>query len=283
MCAELDRDSIQIRRVTSVLDRLFATEDESFKSFFNNEKRSNSIQFIKYIAQAGEILSIGKGYYSLPPERTIKFNDSYFVGVSVLSENNSKSLGTGELFNKSLTLNLEIEQYFHFPSFEELFLNYEKKASPLLDSNLELNEFFYFTKGGIIRTQRIKNAKENRFHLLKMERVFTHARKPEVYLAVMRNGEWFGAKIDSNSHYRRLLIGLSSKAGHSLKYEIKNLDNGCSILQVPSCLPHEEHFLLRLIAVPEKIMRPRRYLFMNEHKILIEEILKNSCLEKEGE
>lgn len=283
MCEELDRDSIQIRRVTSVLDRLFADEDESFKLFFNNEKISLSMQFINYIAQAGEILPIGKGYYSLPPERTVKFNNSHFVGVSVLSQNKNNTLGVSDLFSKGLALSLEIEQYFHFPSFEELFLNYEKKIQPLLDLQLELNKFVFFTENGIGRTKRLNRAKENHFHLLRMDRVFTHGKKPEHYLAIMRNREWLGAKIDNNSHYLRLLIGLSSQAGHSLKYKIKSLDYEYSMLQVPSCLPYEEHFLLRLIAVPEQFMRPRRYLFMNEHEILIEEILKYSCLEKEGE
>lgn len=280
---ELDKDYVHIRRLTVILDRLLSNEQESFKAFFNKENKTLSMQLIEYIAQSGEILHVGSGYYLLPPERSMSLNKGNYIGISMLQSNENNSLGIGNFLNEKLDINLQIDQYFHRPAFEYLFSTYQKKLIPLQDESLELDNFLYFNKNGVYRTKKLKTAKEDEFYLLTANRVFSNAIKPERFLAVNKDKQWFLSKTSTLSHYYRLLIGLSSKAGKFQNYKIKVLNQSYSELHLPYCLPDEEHFILRLFALPEHYKWPKKYMFMNEHTIFVKEILEQCGLQKEGD
>lgn len=280
---ELDRDAIHIRRLTVILDRLLSNEGESFKAFFNKEKKTVSMQFIEYIAQSGEILHLGSGYYILPPKRSISLNNGHYIGIGMLQPNENIALGIGNFLNERLDINLEVDQYLHRPAFEYLFSTYEKKLIPLKDTTLEFEDFLFFTKESVYRSKKFSSAKENKYCLLRAKRIFQNASKPEKFLAIVINEQWYLSEINSKSHYNRLLIGLSSKAGKYQRYKIKVLNQNYSELHLPYFLPDEEHFILRLLALPEHYKWPKKYMFMNEHTIFIEDVLEQCGLQKEGE
>ncbi|MDN7228185.1 hypothetical protein QWY15_12835 [Planococcus sp. N064] len=284
LSGELDRDSVHIRRITVILDRLLANESESFKLFFNDEKKTLSMQLIDYITCSGEILHVGSGYYLLPPERTISLKNGQYVGVSMLKVDGNDFMGIGNLLSEQLARDLEVDQYFHRPVFKHLLSTYEKKLAPLQgpSETLEFDEYRFFTKERMYRTKKFTSAKEDKYYLLKANRVFNNGSKPEKFLAIVKNEQWFLSSLNSNSHYYRLLIGLSSKAGKYQNYKIKILNQSYSELYLPYFLPNEEHFILRLIALPEHYKWPKKYTFMNEHTLFIEEILEQCGLKKEG-
>lgn len=278
LCTEFQTDKVHVRRLTSVLERLVANEDESFKAFFNYEKPEIEMQIIQYITQLGEILHLGDGYYTLPPERAIQMPDGRFFLVSS-SKSSSKTFGLASHTEEATKITLSYQQYLHRPTFDEILTVYGNEL--LSNHDIEPTEMIYVNSTGTVRTKRITNMRENEFYILLFERSFKNAIKLERYLARWENNEWHVAEIKSISHYFRLRLALSFRMKQVYTYKLIHLKKDHIELQMNFLLPEEEHRLLRLIATPEHFKWPKRYIFTSDQLQNIEEILSHCHFKRE--
>lgn len=282
LCEEFQTDKVHIRRLSTVLERILANENQVFKSFFNDEKQSLAMQLIQYITQQGEILHIKEGYYTLPPERAIQMPDGRCFVISSLKPSTGKSLGIAAHFQDAPSITLSHQQYLHRPTFEELITIYSNKLSN--NHDVEPNEMIYFKSKGVFKTKRIVNMRENEFYILLFERPISNTRtKLERYLARWKNGEWQVAKINNMSHYFRLRLALSYQMKYLYTYKLIIHKNSFIELQVPFLLSEEEHRLLRLIATPEQFKWPKHYLSTLDQLENIEKILGHCHFKREEE
>ncbi|MDN4607168.1 hypothetical protein [Sporosarcina highlanderae] len=273
LCTEFQTDRVHIRRITPVLVRLLVNENESFIRFFNYEKIGIEMQLIRYVTQLGEIIHVGEGYYTLPPERAVQMPDGRFIVVSSLKPSVNTSFGIGLLPEKLPEITLSYQQFLHRPTSDEILNIYSNRLSK--NPDIVPTEMIYFNSTGIVKTKRIINMREGVFYILFFERSFRHSTKLERYFARWQNNEWFVAEIKSTSHYLRLRLALGSISKQVYTYKINYLNKDCLELKFKVILPEEEHRLLRLIATPEHNKWPRRYVFSIVQLRSIEKIL--SC------
>lgn len=144
LCEEFQTNKVHSRFLTSVLERIFTKENNIFLTFFKDEKQSVPTQFIHYLAQQGEIIHVGYGYYTLPPERTVQLPDGQYVAISSLNEPNPGGLGIGRSISQPLSVSLTHDEYIYRPTFDTLLSVYTSKLTNHHD--IEPDEMIFFQR-----------------------------------------------------------------------------------------------------------------------------------------
>ncbi|OEC01301.1 hypothetical protein EYB33_12005 [Lysinibacillus sphaericus] len=279
LCEEFQTNKVHSRFLTSVLERIFTKENNIFLTFFKDEKQSVPTQFIHYLAQQGEIIHVGYGYYTLPPERTVQLPDGQYVAISSLNEPNPGGLGIGRSISQPLSVSLTHDEYIYRPTFDTLLSVYTSKLTNHHD--IEPDEMIFFSEKGSFKTSTIKNMQEDELYILYFDRVIGSNIKPEKYLAQWKNEEWYVTQI-ANSMFVRLRLALRFRKNVTSKYELIRHKNGYIEIKLNFLIPKEENILLRLIATPNESKWPKSYLTTENQIHNVHAILANCKLTEEG-
>ncbi|WP_303969619.1 hypothetical protein [Sporosarcina ureae] len=279
-CEEFQTESINIKRITTILIRLFNNEDIIFKSFFNKEKPSLEMQFINYLVDVGEILNIGNGFYSLPPERCVLMPDGNYFKISSLKQNsNDKTLGMGISIENPMSIALSYKEYLHRPTFSQILKVYENKLGALEDE--EPSEIIYFTKSRALKVKKNNHLIKNEFYILFFNRKFRNSEKIDKFFASWDGFQWKASEIESHSHYIRLYLALNYQKSKVFTFNIFPIEGNYMKLNINCSLPKEEHLLLRIFATPEFAKWPKQYIFESHNLFNVEHILSRCELRRE--
>lgn len=280
LCEEFQTNKIHLRRITSILDRLFVIESSDFKSFFNLEKGSTATQFIHYLSEQGEIIHLGNSYYTLPPERTIQLPNGQYVSISSLEvEENGKTIGIGQLKSHPLAINLLYSEYLYRPNLNQLLTLYTKKLTS--NHDIEPDEMLVFSDKSYYKTSKIRNMQEDDFYILFYNRLIGSKIKPEKYFAQWKKGEWHVTQIP-NRMYIRLRQALCIRKRVFSTYHIIQQENYYIEIKLGSILPREENILLRLISIPNEFRWPKSYITTYNQIENVRAILGHYQLKEEG-
>ena len=255
-CEEFQTNKVHSRRLTSVLDRLFAKENHTFLNFFVDEKLSITAQFIQYLNAQGEIIHMGESYYALPPERTIVLPDGQNVLISSLQLNDGQ-VGLGKIIAAKSPIFINYNEYVFLPSFEQIFKHYQNRLSNHHD--VEPSEMIIFNERGSFKSTKINNMQDREYYLLKFERLIGSQIKSENYFAQWRNKEWFVVQI-VNGMYLRIRMALRDRKKLNTSYSLINRKGGFIEVKLQYSIPKEEDILLRLIATPKENKWSKSYL-----------------------
>lgn len=255
-CEEFDTNKIHAKRLTSVLERLFANEDEIFLKFFRDEKLSIPYQFLQYLNAQGEILHVVENRYALPPERTIVLPDGQNVVISSL-EKNSEQVGSGRFTTEKTAIFLNYDEYVFLPTFEQIIQHYENKLKNHHD--IEPSEIVIFNELGSFKSTNFKQVKDGDYYILKVERLLGVQIKTENYFAKRQDREWFVAEI-RNGLFVRTRMALRSRKNVNSTYWLSEQSNGLIQVNLQYSLPKEEESLMRLIATPKEYKWSKSYL-----------------------
>lgn len=269
LCEEFQTNKIHLRRVTSVLERLFANEVSVFLDFFVDDKFSKPTQFIHYLSAQGEIFHMGNNEYSLPPERSIILPDKQNVRISSL-ELNECEVGLGQLNSEKSPIFLDYENYVFLPTFEQILKHYQNKL--FNNHDIEPFEMITFTEKGAFKSSRFTNLNDREYYILKFERLIGSQLKLEHYFAQWRDNQWYVSEI-KNSTLLRTKLALRSRKKLNSNYSFSKKENGFLEVNFQYSLPKEEDILLRLIATPIQNKWPKRYLSTESQLKNIREIL----------
>lgn len=275
---EFDSQKIHFRRLTVILERLFENEQQYFEDFFVNDKRSKSIQFLDYLVRSGEIISVGAGYYILPPERTILISNNKYLSVSNIQKANSSKFGLASRVEGPLKITLTIDEFLYRPTLMDLFNIYQ--ASLISEHNIEPDSIIYFTNSRVYKSESQKGLVENEYYILNFERHVGPNLIPEKYFAQWKDNKWYVVQIKKND-YLRLLLSLKSRKGLADFYSIAATKNGIFELKVKVSLPREEQALLALITTPISNVKCKTFYFHENDRPLIEKILERCNLVNE--
>lgn len=275
-CEEFDTNKIHAKRLTSVLERLFASEDEIFLKFFRDEKLSIPYQFLQYLNAQGEILHVGENRYALPPERTIVLPDGQNVVISSL-ENNSGQVGSGRFTTEKTAIFLNYDEYVFLPTFEQIIRHYENKLTGHHD--VEPSEIIKFNERGSSKSKNFKQVKDREYYILKFERLIGAQIKTENYFAKWQDREWFVAEV-RNGLFVRTIMALRSRKNVNSTYSLSGQSNGLIEVDLQYSLPKEEDILLRLIATPRESKWPKSYLTTESQLVNIRAIFAHCKLKE---
>ncbi|MEK3726609.1 hypothetical protein [Lysinibacillus sp. FSL W8-0953] len=275
-CEEFQTNKVHLRRVTSILERLFANESIAFLNYFVDEKFTVPVQFIHYLNAQGEIIHLGNTYYTLPPERSIRLPNGQYVSISSLQLNIGQ-LGIGQLTTHKLPISLEYDEYVFLPTFESILKLYKDKLSNHHD--IEPSEMIFFNENGSFKSSKIKNMQDGEFYILKFERLIGSKSKPENYFAQWKNNEWLVAQI-KNGMYTRVRMALRDRKNMNSNYKVIKHQQGFVEIKFQYSLPKEEEVLLRLIATPNESKWPKSYLTKENQLSNVRAILANCKLKE---
>lgn len=275
-CEEFQINKVHLRRVTTILERLFINESNAFLNYFVDEKLTVPVQFIHYLSEQGEIIHLGNAYYTLPPERSVRLPNGQWVSISSL-QSNTCELGIAQLITHKLPISLKYDEYVFLPTFETILQLYKDKLSNHHD--IEPFEMIFFNVNGSFKSSKIKNMQDGEFYILKFERLIGNKTKPENYFAQWKNNEWLVAQI-KNGMYTRVRMALRDRKNINSHYKVIKYQQGFVEIEFQYALPKEEEILLRLIATPNKSKWAKSYLTKENQLSNIRAILANCKLEE---
>lgn len=280
-CEEFQTNKVYQKRITTVLARLFEIESSNFKTFFNSEEDSIVSQFIHYLSEQGEIFHLGKGYYTLPPERTIQLPNGKFVAISSLEFSEDEMfLGLGQLKTHPMDINITYSEYLFRPKLDELISFYMRKLTSKHDIVPE--EILVFSERGTYKSKKFDTLQDDDFYIIYFNRLIGRIIKPEKYFAQWKNREWYVTVIPKGLFIRTVQALKIRKRAYSA-YRLIELGHDFVELKLQYNLPREENILLRLFAIPNEYRRPKSYITTNDHVENIRTILKLYQLKEEGE
>lgn len=256
LCEEFQTNKIHLRRLTTVLERLFAKEVSIFLNFFVDDRFSIPTQFIHYLSAQGEIFHVGNNEYALPPERSIVLPDEQNVLISSLQLNKGE-VGLGQVISAKSPIFLNYDKYVFLPTFEQIIKHYQNKLSN--NHDIEPFEMITFTENGSFKSSRFTNLNDGEYYILKFERLIGNQIKLEHYFAQWRDKQWYVSEI-TNSTLLRTRLALRSRKNLNSYYSFSKKQNGFVEVNLQFSLPKEEDVLLRLIATPIQNKWPKSYL-----------------------
>lgn len=271
---------IHFRRLTVMLERLFVNEQQFFKDFFVNDKRSKPIQFLDYLVRSGEIISVGEGYYILPPERTVQILNDKYVSVSNIQKVNSSKFGLASRVEGPSKITLTLDEFLYRPTLEDLFGVYQ--ASLISEHDIEPDSIIYFTNSRVYKSESQKGLVENEYYILNFERQVGSKLIPEKYFAQWKNNKWYVVQIKIDD-YLRLFLSLKVRKGFTDFYSIAKNKNDICELKVTTSLPKEEIALLALITTPTSNVKCKTFYFHENDRSIIEGTLQRCNLVSERE
>lgn len=275
-CEELQTNKIHFKRLTSIIERLLVNEDILFLNFLEDEKQSASYKILEYLNAQGEILSVGKGYYSLPPERSIVLPDNQSVVISSLKMNSDK-VGIGRLTETQEAISLKYNQYVYLPSFQQVIQYFIQQLTDHHD--VEPIEIIQFTERGSFKLNNLKQLKDKEYYILVFERRIGSQIKRERYFAQWKEKKWFVAEI-KNGLLLRTTMALRSRKGVYSTYYFSAHPLGFIEVNLQYSLPKEEDVLMRLIATPKENKWTKKYL-TTENQIENIRVILSHCELKE--
>lgn len=277
---EFDSQKIYFRRLTVILERLFVNEQQYFKDFFVNDKRSKTIQFLDYLVRSGEIISVGEGYYILPPERTVQVLNDKYVSISSIQKVNLSKFGLASRVEGPSKITLTLDEFLYRPSLEKLFSTYQNTLTS--DHDIEPDSIIYFTNSRVYKSESKKDLVENEYYLLNFERQVGSKVIPEKYFAQWKNNKWYVVQIKKDD-YLRLLLSLKARKGITDFYSIAVIKDDICELKVKVSLPKEELALLALITTPTSNFKCKTFYFHENDRTIVEGILQCCNLVSERE
>lgn len=274
---EFQTNKIHLKRLTNVLERLFATESSTFLDFFVDKKLSIPTQFIHYLNEQGEIIHVGNNNYMLPPERAIVMPDKQKIIISSLYLAETP-IGMGQPTKHLPSILLNYDSYVFLPTLEQMITYYENKLSE--NHDVEPSEILIFNSKSIVRTSKLNNLKEEEYYILKFERLIGSRNKLEYYFAKRKDSKWYVSQIKKEA-FRRTILALKNRKNLNSIFNFSKKNEGFIEIELQFPLPKEEEILLRLIATPEKSKDPKKYLTKDTQLNNIKQFF-SYCKMKEG-
>ncbi|MEK4230574.1 hypothetical protein [Solibacillus sp. FSL H8-0538] len=269
---EVQVEKIHYRRITPIIDRMFSKESEEFLNFFNGEE-NKSWQLLQLMHQQGEILKQDNGYYSLLPARIVQFpseETSVLISADEFKSNESYyGLTQVYLAKQSNYPVLQVDDYAYRSEISDVLPSFEKKIMPL---NLEIAEYILFIGGRHFKTTMVSKIKEGEWFIAIHETAF---KRRDIYIAVKRGKIIYGTHIPK-SNYRRIFFALLDVYGIDKYYIVKPLKNRLVEISFNRQLPIEEISLLNLIALPNCLRNPKKFIThevqLNNVRVVIEKL-----------
>ena len=230
-------------------------------------------QFIDMIAECGEIVHLGNGYYIVPPARKVLLPVSgQKIALSLLHEPVSNSPGLiGQMADVTLPC-IRLEDWAYAETPVDLLHRYESKLYE--DPEFQPDQWFYGTSEGLrnVSNPATFRANPDTTYLI-THRPFKHVEKKDWYIGRKSSKCWRIAKIDS-THLRRIILGLEIRHGTQLTYTLSHFDDQHLELKLSRRIPKEEQNMLALIGLPESWPDPKHYLIPIEYTEDTRAILK---------
>mgnify|MGYP001263498551 CR=1 FL=1 len=223
-------------------------------NIFFNSNENKMMSLINYMIRCGEIASLGNGYYMALKQRTIILPISRLRILNGILSNPDKALNVYgvNLNQKSGDKAIMLQDYRHDYHFEK-WIN-------IFKTNQEVpyiaNEVYYKpTHNGYILTDKDKLIENELYYCIS-----NPAREEKKhYIITIRKGRKYGTFINNNLIKAKLSLLL--KQGYSPTYEIKLVNEECSLYKVTlsDALPKTEEEQVYLFSIPKQLKYCKKY------------------------